>query len=141
AELVRGLAREPDLSRLRARISLDPGEAHAPAGSRGDVDDASVAPRLHSAYDSARADERARQVRVDDGLPVLVRDLLDRPADLAGHAAGVVDEDVDAADLGDEPLHLLCVRDVDGVLVAAVHDGPGGLERGGYAAADALGGA
>src|SRR6478752_552233 len=39
AELVRGLAREPDLPRLGARVGLDSGEADAASRARGDVDD------------------------------------------------------------------------------------------------------
>src|SRR4051794_4917709 len=80
AELVCGLAREADLARLRARIRLDAGEADAPPGPRGDVDDPAVAGRLHAGRDLARAHERAGQVRVDDRLPVVVRDFLERAA-------------------------------------------------------------
>src|SRR3989337_1843313 len=40
AELPRRLAREADLAGLRARVGLDAGQADAPAGARGDVDDA-----------------------------------------------------------------------------------------------------
>src|SRR6266576_3356049 len=97
-ELVRGLAREADLARLGACVRLDSGEADAAARARGDVDDPSVACRLHPGHDRPRADEGALQVRVDDSLPVLVRDLLERTADLTYDAAGVVDEDVDRAD-------------------------------------------
>ena len=57
-------------------------------------------------HDRPGAEERARQVRVDDGLPVVVGDLLERPADLADDAARVVDEDVDPADRGDEGIDL-----------------------------------
>ena len=72
-------------------------------------------------HDRAGADERARQVRVDDGPPVVVRDLLERSADLPDDAAGVVDQDVDRADALDERGDLLAVGDVDGVLVDPVH--------------------
>ena len=62
--------------------------------------------RLHAGNDRPRADERAGQVRVDDRVPVVVRDVLERLADLADDTAGVVDEDVDAADPLDELVHL-----------------------------------
>src|SRR6266550_1179724 len=129
AELVRGLAREADLARLGTRVRLDPGEADAAAGARGDVDDPSVAGRLHPGHDRPRADEGALQVRVDDGLPVLVGDLLEWTADLPDDAAGVVDEDVDWADLLDERGHLRAIGDVDRVLVHAVHRRAVALER------------
>ena len=45
---MRGLAREADLPRLRARVGLDPGEADAAAGAGRDVDDAPVARLLHA---------------------------------------------------------------------------------------------
>ena len=42
AELVRDLPREADLPGLRARVRLDPGQAHAAARAGRDVDDAPV---------------------------------------------------------------------------------------------------
>ena len=50
---------------------------------------------LHAGRDGLRAEEGAGEVDVEDGLPVGLRDLLERPADLAAHAAGIVDQDVD----------------------------------------------
>src|SRR5581483_1139590 len=95
AELVGGLPREPELPCLGARVCLDSREADAASGAGRDVDDPPVAALLHPGRDRARADERARQVRIDDGLAVLVGDLFERPSDLPDDAARVVDEDVD----------------------------------------------
>src|SRR5256714_14275392 len=67
-ELVCGLPREADLPRLRARVRLDPGQADAAAGARGDVDDPSVAGGLHAGPDRPRAANVAVQVRVHAGL-------------------------------------------------------------------------
>ena len=118
-----------------------PGQADAAPGTRRDVDDPSVAALLHPGCHRAGADERARQVRVDHGPPVVVAHVLERPSDLADDAACVVDEDVDAADLRDEGGDLLGVAHVDRVAVAAVHGRAVRLERGGDPAADAVRGA
>ena len=60
--------------------------------------------------------ERAGHVHVKDALPLLRRHLLQRPADLPEHAAGVVHEDVDAAvrppGLGDKRVDRRLVADV-----------------------------
>ena len=138
-ELVRRLAREADLPGLRAGVRLDAGQADAAPGAGGDVDDPAVAALLHAGHDRARAEERARQVRVDDGLPVVVGDLLERPADLADDAARVVDEDVDPADPSRRSASTCAAsRDVDRVAVAAVHGRAVRRERGGDPAADAV---
>ena len=50
---------------------------------------------LHARRHGLRAEERAGEVDVEDRLPVGLADLLERPADLAAHAAGIVDQDVD----------------------------------------------
>src|ERR1700743_479510 len=78
AELVGHLPGEADLAGLRARVRLDAGKADAAASAGGDVDDAAAAGRLHAGDHRPGAQERARQVRVDDSTPVLVADLLDR---------------------------------------------------------------
>ena len=56
---------------------------------------------LHARRHGLRAEEGAGEVDVEDGLPVGLADLLERPADLAAHAAGIVDQDVDRARGGD----------------------------------------
>ena len=66
---------------------------------------------------------------LDDHAPVVVGDVLERAADLPDDAAGVVDEDVDGADPGDERVDLVGVGHVDGVLVAPVDGGPVLCER------------
>src|SRR5262249_43289945 len=97
SQLVGELAREADLRGLRRCIRLDPGQADAKAGAARDVDDASAARRFHAGRNGLRAIEGAGHVDVEDRLPLLRRDLLERPAPLAEHAAGIVDQDVHAA--------------------------------------------
>ena len=74
-----------------------PGEADAEPGAARDVDDAAGARRLHARRHGLGAVERAGHVDVEDDLPLLRRDLLERAAHLSEHAAGVVHQDVDAA--------------------------------------------
>ena len=52
---------------------------------------------LHPRRHRLRAVEGAGDVDVEDRLPFVGRNLLERPSHLAEHAAGVVHEDVDAA--------------------------------------------
>src|SRR5579862_4027411 len=82
AELVCRLSCEAELTGLCARVCLNAREAHAPTGARRDVDDPPMAPLLHPGRNRTRADEGARQVRVDNRPPVLVRHLFERPSDL-----------------------------------------------------------
>ena len=86
----------------------------SPICAARDVDDAAPARPLHPRRDRLREVERSGHVHVEDALPLLRRDLLERATDLPEDAAGVVHEDVNACGLGDE-----CV---DGRLVAHVHD-------------------
>ena len=116
-ELVRELPRQSDLRRLRRRVRLNAGEADAEPRAARDVDDAAAARRLHPRRDGLRAVERAGDVDVEDVLPLVRRDLLERAADLAEHAAGVVHENVDAARrrrrFGDEGVDRALVAHVD----------------------------
>ena len=96
-ELVGELAREADLRRLGRRVGLDAGQADAQPGAARDVDDPPAARRLHARRHGLRAVERAGHVDVEDRLPIPGRHLLERPTDLAEHAAGVVHQDVDPA--------------------------------------------
>src|ERR1700761_2037222 len=121
AEFVGHLPGEADLAGLRARVRLDAREAGAAVGAGGDVDDPAAAGRLHAGYHRPGAQERARQVRVDDSTPVLIADLLDRMMHLADHPAGVVHQDVHRPDLFDEAGHRVGIGDIHRVLVHAVH--------------------
>ena len=85
--------------------------------------------------------ERRREVRVDDLAPVVVGNLLQRMADLAADPAGVVDQDVDGADAGEEVPHGGGVGQVGAVLVDLVHVRAVAAERVGDGGADAVRGA
>src|SRR5262249_21637757 len=103
-QLVRELAREPDLAGLGAGIGLDAGEAHAEAGAAGDVDDPAPALPLHAGYDGLRAEEGTGEIDLENGVPVGFGDLLDWPADLPANSPGIVDQDIDAAGFADQSL-------------------------------------
>ena len=95
AELMGELARQADLRRLGRGIGLDAGQADAEAGAAGDVDDAAATCRASCRAPPPATVEGAGHIDVEDGLPFRRRDLLQRPADLAEHAAGIVDQDID----------------------------------------------
>ena len=97
--LPREVARERDHAALRRVVRErvhDLGRRAVQPGDRGDVDDLAAALLDHRAARGLRAEEDAGQVHVDDLLPALERHVLRRGAP---HRAGVVDEDVDAAEL------------------------------------------
>ncbi len=79
--------------------------------------------RLHGRHDGLRHDEGAGDVDVEDDLPLLRRHVFHRPADLAADAAGIVDQDVDAAARGehlfDEGRDRVDLGDVDGAYLEA----------------------
>ena len=80
---------------LGAGVGLDAGEAEPEPRARRDVDDAAPAGRLHAGRRAPRHQEGARQVHVDDRLPVASSETSSMgAADLPEHAAGVVDQDV-----------------------------------------------
>ena len=90
---------------------------------RGDVDDRSAARRLHRFDRSLHAEERARQVDVDDLLPLRHVEL----ADLAeGDDAGVVHQNIELAELvdrgGNRGVPLLGRRDVEVHIARGVTD-------------------
>ena len=90
---------------------------------RGDVDDRSAARRLHRLDRSLHAEKRARQVDVDDLLPLRHVEL----ADLAeGDDAGVVHQNVELAELvdrgGNRGVPLLGRRDVEVHIARGVTD-------------------
>ena len=100
---------------------------------------------LHVGHDGARAVERRGEVRVDDRVPVVVGYLLQRMADLAADTAGVVHQDVDGADAGEE---LATAAGRSGraqvgatVLVDLVHGRAVVAQRAGDGGADAVRGA
>ena len=83
-----GEADQPRLARRVVRLPLVADDAD----DAGDVDDPSPAPLHHAARRRANRDERAAQVGVDHGVPVVV---LDAEQDVVARQPGVVDEDVD----------------------------------------------
>ena len=105
AQLVGHLPGEADLAGLRRGVGLDAGEADAAPGARGDVDDPAVAGGLHDARGGPGAVERRAQVGVQDGVPGGVGQLVDRRVRLALHSPGVVDENVQLAEAGEERVH------------------------------------
>ena len=116
SEFVRELTRQADLPGLGARVSLNASQADAETGAAGDVDDPAVAFLLHAGRNRLRHEECAGQIDVEDGLPILLRDLFKRAAELAAHAAGIVDQNVDCPgvwlDRRDRGLHRVAVTDV-----------------------------
>jgi hypothetical protein len=129
SEFVRELSGESDLPGLRGCVRLDAGEAHAQPGAARDVDDASVARRLHRRGDRLAAVERAVQVHGHDRAPVHFRNLLERPAGLSEHAARVVDEDVDATVARERLARHRVHRPAIGHVEGARHE-PGALRSG-----------
>src|SRR6267142_1592950 len=94
------------------------------AGDRGDVDDAAVAGLHHVRYHGAAAEKRAIEVDIDDALPLAHRIVDDRHA-RAGDT-GVIDQHVDASELGDGSLYSAVYRrlisDVDARLAVEIPD-------------------
>ena len=116
-ELVRELARETDLRRLRRRVRLDAGEADTESRAARDVDDAPVRAAFIDGATACDMKNAPETFTSKMRLPVARRDLFERTSDLAEDAAGVVDENVDSlggADFTDEA--------IDGALVDDVHD-------------------
>src|SRR5579859_5814857 len=105
------------------------------AGQRRDVDDVSAARLDHQRRKAADAEVNAAQVRVEDEVPVLRRELMQRTRRAAD--AGVVDQNVDtledALDALGHRFHRTQIGDValnGRSLVARVFDGQGRLFQG-----------
>ena len=101
-------------------------------GDGGDIDDAPGALLDHRALDGLDEIEGALEIRIDDHVPILLGHAHGKA--IAGEA-GVVDQDVDAGEIGedllDERLHGGVVGDVHGV----------GLGQAGVLRVDLIGGA
>ena len=95
AELARERLGHADHAGLRRRVVRLPRVAGG-ADHRGDVDDASPARLHHAAHHRARQAEDRAQVGLDHLVPVLV---LHAQRQVVARDAGVVDEDVDVAEL------------------------------------------
>ena len=107
-ELARQRLREPDDPGLRGRVvRLTP--VPVDADDRGDVHDRPGPLLHHPARRRSTRVEARREVRVDHGVPVLVRHADEQP--VARHA-GVVHEDVELASLLDERARRLRIGDV-----------------------------
>ena len=100
-ELGRGDLHQVDQPRLRRRISRAAG-ARAKPGDRRGADDRAAAPRLHVRRRIFDRQERADQVDAQDLLPVGAV-LLEDAREAAGNA-GIGEDDVDAAMVGDDRL-------------------------------------
>src|SRR5205085_8605755 len=79
--------------------------------------------------------KRARDVDVEDPLPLGGSNILERPADLSEDAAGIVDEDVDATVRARRVVH----ERAGGGLVAHVHDLDGAAATSRHAEATGFG--
>jgi len=116
AELVRELARQADLRRLRRGVGLDAGEADAEPGAARDVDDPAGARRLHARH-TACARLKTPVTLTSKICCHCWGVTFSIAGRLAADAAGVGDEDVDAAaageHLGDESLDRIGIGDVD----------------------------
>ena len=108
AELARERLREADDPGLRRRVVRLP-PVPVDADDRGDVHDRPRALLHHPARRRAARVEARREVRVDDGVPVLVRHADEQPV---ARDAGVVHEDVEIARLLDERARRLRIGDV-----------------------------
>ena len=107
-ELARQRLREPDDPGLRSRVvRLTP--VSVDADDRGDVHDRPGPTLHHPARRRATRVEARREVRVDHGVPVLVRHADEQPVP---RHAGVVHEDVEIARLLDERARRLRIGDV-----------------------------
>ena len=94
---------EPDLPGLGAGVGLDAGPADAPPGAGGDVHDPAPAAGASCPGRPPGCTGRCWSGCVHDGVPSSPRCyLLDRPCDLADDPAGVVHQDVDRPDPGEE---------------------------------------
>ena len=98
--LERERARQPEETRLRRRVARLPEAAERPRNGRH-VHDPAPAAFLHVRPDGLGAVERAGQVHAQVPLPEL-RHLVGELAEVV-ERAGVVDEDVDCAELVDRP--------------------------------------
>ena len=104
---------QADQSGLRSGVVGLPRLAHL-AENAGDVDDASPALLEHGADDLLDAEIRGSQIGLQDGVPV---GALHAHDELIAGDAGVVDQDIDLAELGDGGLDggldLLFVGDIE----------------------------
>ena len=116
SQLVGQLTDQAYLSRLGRGVGLDAREAHAQAGAAGNDEDSSCAGLLHARRNGLRADESPLEIHVEDGLPLVQGNGLQRLARLSDGAAGAVDENVHPAaacgGLLDQGRHRFCVGNV-----------------------------
>lgn len=126
AELVGELAGEADLGGLGGGVGLDAGEADAETGATRDIDDAAEAGGLHGGGNGLGEEKSGGDVHVENCLPLLRGDLFERLADLAEHAARVIDQHVYLAArplrFGDESLDDSAIGHVDAAHLAVTAD-------------------
>jgi hypothetical protein len=101
------------LSGLGGGVVNEAANGAAPGGDRTVGDDAAGAPFAHPEHGRLRTQERAGEVGIDNLVPAFQRGVEDI---LAVHDAGVVHQDVDAAELaverGEHRFHLFFAADV-----------------------------
>src|SRR5260221_562850 len=99
SQLVRELPCEADLRCFRRRIRLDASQADTEPRATRDVDDAAASRRFHSRRNGLNEVKRTGDVDVENGLPLLRRDLFERTPDLSEIAARLMAERHDDAEL------------------------------------------
>jgi Integrase core domain len=129
AKILRQLFGEPDKRVLRRRVSLDAGETGTQSSTRRNENQAPELLLLHWRRCRLREPECAVYVSLEDSAPVSLGYILDRPAHLATHATGRIDQNVEATvrrhDLLDEIMRIAPLTEVGMVAFEA----PGGLEH------------
>lgn len=84
-------------------VSLDSGQARPQPGAGGNVHDAAVASLFHDRRDRLGQPERAVHIGFEYASPILLGNILDRPAGLPPDASGGIDQYVDTPmALGDD---------------------------------------
>jgi len=85
---------------------------------RRDIDDFTISLLFHIRNDGPAAKELALQVNVDNPVPVRFGDVIDSPAAGEKYTPGVIDQDIDLAELFDGPgyhiAHLGAVGNIGG---------------------------
>ena len=124
-DLDRDGARQPDHRVLRRGVAAGVGEA-AEAGHRGDGNDATEAALDHAGEDGPGRDDDALVVHRHH-LAELGIGRLDEGC--AARGAGVVDEDLDGADGGEDGAERVGIGDIDGGVAVGEAGGDRALER------------
>src|SRR5439155_19812505 len=119
--------REEDEAGLRDGVGAEAGQALA-AGDRAEIDDAAALTLLDErAADGFRHEEGAVEINVKHAPPLALFEIEKRDAVAPAAGGGVIDENVDAAELAPrfiyEPVALIRLRDVDDERESPAADG------------------